>query len=111
VLARLEAMLCSVPDLSRSVAARPVDEMQEGLSRLAPADVLGKDARGRGRARVGGDVRGHRDPGMRPERVVLWQGFHPENVQRRMADVTVVQRCQQCGIVDELPAPASSAGE
>jgi hypothetical protein len=45
-VAQATARLCSVPDPWRSVAAHPVNKVEEGLARLAPADVLGQDARG-----------------------------------------------------------------
>ena len=78
--------------------------MQEGLPRLAAQDVL-CDHPG---AACGPGFRGHMrrdgDTGMRPEWMVLGQGLLAKDVERGMADLPAVQRCQKCLIIDQRAA-------
>jgi hypothetical protein len=54
-------------------------------------------------------VRTHQDAGVRPQRRVLRERLHLEDVQRGEGDRAVVERLQQRRLVDD--AAASDAGE
>ena len=75
-----------------SVAACAIHEIDEWLTCLAALDVFGDDfACGCG-AGFGGDVRGDRDLGMRPEGMICRQGLDAEDIERGMRDLAAGRR-------------------
>ncbi len=84
-----------------SVTGASVHHVKEGFPRLTPTQIFGDDAAGRAGAGRRGDMRRYGDLRMSPKGVVRGQGFLSENVQRCMADLTLVQRSKESHVIDE----------
>ena len=79
----------------------PVHQMQEWQTALAATDVFHQYGCGPIGAGIGGDMGGDGDAGMRPEGMILRQGLDPEDIQRRMADVSCIKRRQQRRVINQ----------
>src|SRR5438552_18849382 len=87
VFLRLIWVLSLIAGKCQSIPARRIDPVEEGPALLEAADVV-EDDRGGGRGvGEGGDVRGHEDPRVVPERVIGGQRLVAEDVEHRARDV------------------------
>src|SRR6056297_314437 len=100
----IEWIAPSNPGIKRLVACLAVDNMQEGLARLAPPDVLRDHPRGTGRPCVRGDVRRDRYLRVRPERVLRRQGFGAEDIESGMRKIPAVEARKKGRVVDQRAA-------
>ena len=83
------------------ISQSPVNQMQKWQACLAAPDIFDQNVRRAIGAGVSGNVGGDGDARMRPERVILGQGFDPEYVKCGVANLAGRQCRQQGGIVNQ----------